>query len=262
VRKWLSSVVVGVLACSMLLPAVEAAAAATANAPLRPAAPMRVVVLAQAQPIAETGVEGIIDPAEATEPERAARFPDLLHAHVDAYWSDRFADAGRSYRPPAGVVGFSTAIETGCGIADPEVETAFYCVLDETIYYSVEFRQIIEENIGDFGWVVVVAHEWGHHVQRQLGYDLAILPYRAGAVPPIALEQQADCLAGAYTDSAELSGWLAPGDVGEAILVTELSGDPPGTAVLHPSAHGSGTARVAAFDEGYELGLDGCNLGL
>ena len=207
-------------------------------------------------------VEGIIDPAAVSDPQRAARFPDLLHAHVDVYWSDRFAEAGRSYRPPAGVIGFSTVIETGCGRADPEVETAFYCVLDETIYYSVAFRQIIDENIGDYGWVTVVAHEWGHHVQRQLGYDLAILPYQSGDVPPVALEQQADCLAGAYTDSAELSGWLDPGDIDEAILVTRISGDPPGTAVLDPSAHGTGSARVAAFVEGYESGIGGCGLGL
>lgn len=207
-------------------------------------------------------VEGIIDPADVYEPERAARFPDLLHAHIDVYWSNRFAEAGRSYRSPAGVVGFSTPIETGCGLADPEVDTAFYCVLDETIYYSIEFRQIIEENIGDYGWVVVVAHEWGHHVQRLLGYDLVILPYQAGDAPPLAFEQQADCLAGAYTESAELSEWLDPGDVDEALLVTELSGDPAGTAILHPSAHGSGKARVAAFDEGYELGIAGCGLEL
>lgn len=207
-------------------------------------------------------IEGIIDPSELNDPERLARFPDPLHAHVDVYWANRFQETGRDYRPPIGVVGFSTPLETGCGLADPAVETAFYCVLDETIYYAVEFRQIIEENIGDYGWVVVVAHEWGHHVQRQLGYELAILPYQGGTTPPVALEQQADCLAGAYTDAAELSGWLDPGDVDEAILVTALSGDPPGTAAFNPSAHGNSGERVGAFEKGYQLGLDGCALGL
>ncbi|MBA3415587.1 MAG: neutral zinc metallopeptidase [Chloroflexia bacterium] len=222
--------------------------------------------LAQVEEAAAPGfgpaVAGMIDPAAVSEPERAARFPDLLHAHVDVYWSDRFAESGRSYRPPAGVVGFTTTIDTGCGLADPETETAFYCILDETIYYSVEFRRIIDENIGDFGWVTVVAHEWGHHIQRQLGYDLVILPYQGGDIAPITLEQQADCLAGAYTDSAELSGWLDPGDLDEAMLVTGLSGDPPGTSVFDPSAHGTGSARVVAFIEGYELGFAGCGLDL
>jgi len=204
----------------------------------------------------------MIDAAELAEPERAARFPDPLHAHVDIYWSDRFAEAGRPYRSPGGVVGFSTVIETGCGLADPVKETAFYCILDETIYYSVEFREIIEANIGDYGWVVVVAHEWGHHIQQQLGYDVAMLPYQAGGIPSIALEQQADCLAGAYTDAAELSGWLHPGDVDEAITMTELSGDPPEMGDRHPTAHGSGAERVAAFVEGYEEGLAGCELEL
>ncbi|MCC6314268.1 MAG: hypothetical protein IT337_09665, partial [Thermomicrobiales bacterium] len=61
---------------------------------------------------------------------RAARFPDPLHAHIDAYWAARFAEAGRSYVPPRGVVGFSEPMPTGCGSADPRTETAFYCVLD------------------------------------------------------------------------------------------------------------------------------------
>jgi predicted metalloprotease len=207
-------------------------------------------------------VDDVIDTSALSDPERAARFPDPLHAHVDVYWAERFAEAGRPYRSPAGVVGFATTIETGCGLADPNHETAFYCVLDETIYYSVEFRQIIEANIGDYGWVVVVAHEWAHHAQRLLGYDVAMLPYQAADVAPIALEQQADCLAGAYTEAAELSGWLHPGDVDEAITMTGLSGDPPGTTAHHPTAHGSGEERVAAFVRGYEQGIVGCDLGL
>lgn len=211
--------------------------------------------------VAQTSIDNVlIDPAEAYEPSRAARFPDPLHAHIDAYWADRFQEAGRTYRSPGGVVGFTNTIETGCGLADAAVETAFYCVLDETIYYSVTYRDIVDENIGDYGWVVVVAHEWGHHVQRILGYDVAMLPYQTGDLAPVLVEKQADCLAGAYTDIAELSGWLDPGDVNEGIRMTELSGDPAGTAIQLPTAHGSGSDRVAAFLSGYELGLDGCSL--
>lgn len=206
--------------------------------------------------------DDLIDPAAVYETDRATRFPDILHAHVDAYWADRFAEAGRPYRSPGGVVGFSQPIETGCGIADPATETAFYCVLDETIYYSDEFRSTIETNIGDYGWVVVVAHEWGHHAQQLLGDDATMLPFQSGGSPSLAIEQQADCLAGAYTEAAEFSGWLETGDVGEAIATTGLSGDPHGTTIFDPAAHGSGAQRVAAFGEGYERGLSVCGLSL
>jgi predicted metalloprotease len=141
-------------------------------------------------------------------------------------------------------------------------EAAFYCVIDEKIYYSAEFRTLIENQIGDFAWVIVVAHEWGHHIQAKLGFDLGVVPDRAGEVAPVELEQQADCLAGAYAIDAELSGWLDPGDIEEALTITEISGDPPGTAWNDPRAHGTGDVRIDAFMTGYTAGIAGCDLDL
>ena len=205
------------------------------------------------------------DPAaivQAGAAERARRFPDVLHAHVDAYWTYQFAAADRTYAAPFGVVGFSTRVETGCGLADPITEAAFYCVLDQTIYYSTEFRQMIEAEIGDYGWVVVIAHEWGHHVQLQLGTDLVGALDQSGSLAPVELEQQADCLAGAYTQSAEQQGWLDDTDVNEAVFMTSLSGDPVGTSWGDPNAHGTGDERVAAFLDGYTGGITDCDLDL
>ncbi|MFN8592652.1 MAG: neutral zinc metallopeptidase [Thermomicrobiales bacterium] len=201
---------------------------------------------------------------QAAEPSltREELFPDPLHAHVDAFWANQFALAGRPYDPPNGVIGFDEPIVTACGRADPELEAAFYCVIDQKIYYSSDFRRLIEDRIGDFAWVIVVAHEWGHHIQAQLGLDLGVVPDRAGEMPPASLEQQADCLAGAYSIDAELTGWLDPGDIDEAIKMTEISGDPPGTAWNDPRAHGSGDERVQAFLDGYSGGISACGLDL
>jgi predicted metalloprotease len=79
---------------------------------------------------------------------------------------------------------------------------------------------------------------------------------------PIELEQQADCLAGAYAVDAELSGWLDAGDIDEALTITEISGDPPGTAWNDPRAHGTGDVRIDAFMTGYNTGIAGCDLDL
>jgi predicted metalloprotease len=89
-----------------------------------------------------------------------------------------------------------------------------------------------------------------------------VVPDRAGEVAPIEFEQQADCLAGAYSIDAEVTGWLDPGDVDEALRITELSGDPPGTAWNDPRAHGSGDDRIDAFLDGYSGGIAACDLDL
>lgn len=235
----------------------------------------QIALYAPAAPVAagepDGGAGDRPNPTGAAEPlgpaavaARAAAFPDPLHAHVDAYWAQRFADADRRYEPPAGVVGFDRPTNTACGRADPVTEAAFYCVLDETIYYSAEFRAVVEGQIGDFGWVVVVAHEWGHHIQLQLGFDLTptLGVEGAGDPAPIELEQQADCLAGAYARDADATGWLDPGDVEEALVMTELAGDPEGTPWDDPFAHGSSAQRVGAFLEGFDGGLPACDLDL
>jgi uncharacterized protein len=193
---------------------------------------------------------------------REILFPDPLHADIDRFWEAQFQEAGRVYDPPNGVIAFDEPIVTACGRADPVREAAFYCVIDEKIYYSGEFRTLIESQIGDFAWVNVVAHEWGHHIQAKLGFDLGVVPDRAGEVAPIEFEHQADCLAGAYALDAELTGWLDPGDIEEALAITEISGDPPGTAWNDPRAHGTGDVRIDAFMNGYDAGIASCDLDL
>lgn len=200
--------------------------------------------------------------AVETPVPRDVLFPDPLHAHVDQFWAARFQEAGRTYESPGGVIAFDEPIVTACGRAEPDEEAAFYCVIDEKIYYSSEFRALIEAQIGDFAWVIVVAHEWGHHIQATLGFDLGVVPDRAGEILPIELEQQADCVAGAYASDAEVTGWLDPGDIDEALYMTQISGDPPGTAWNDPRAHGSGDERINAFTQGYTGGLIGCDLDL
>jgi len=200
--------------------------------------------------------------ADWSAPARLAAFPDILHAHVDAYWAGQFAYAVRAYDQPGGVVAIEGPVVTACGAADPMAVAAFYCLVDETIYYSAEFRRTVEERVGDFGWVVVVAHEWGHHVQNELGIDLGGAPSGAGDFSSFELEQQADCLAGAYAEAAGEVAWLDVGDVEEALLITELAGDPVGTPYDDPFAHGTGEERVAAFQDGYEGGVEACDLPL
>jgi predicted metalloprotease len=120
------------------------------------------------------------DAAAVTPVPREILFPDPLHAHIDQFWEARFQEAGRVYDPPDGVIAVDEPTVTACGRVDPDQEAAFYCVINQTIYYSAEFRTLVEEQIGDFAWVIVVAHEWGHHIQAVLGFDLGRRPGSRG----------------------------------------------------------------------------------
>src|SRR4051812_16790868 len=156
----------------------------------------------------------------------AAQFTDVID-QLNDFWSSSFADAGVQYRAPS-VMTLDEPIVTACGDAGPG-DFARYCPLDETIYYSPAAFATHRLRFGDFAPIVVMAHEWGHHVQSLLG----IVPQ-----PGNAFELQADCLAGAYASQAAQQGLLDPGDVTEAVATSANAGDPLGLPQDAPGAHG------------------------
>ncbi|MGI8643090.1 MAG: neutral zinc metallopeptidase [Thermomicrobiales bacterium] len=189
-------------------------------------------------------------------------FADILHADVDEFWYRTFSDVGLGYTPPSDIVGFDAPINTACGAAEPATTAAFYCTVDETIYYSTGFRQLVDTQVGDFAWVTVIAHEWAHHIQTGLGLQATTRPDLTGGPYVIELELQADCLAGVYAEDAEARSWLDPGDLDEALTLTRAVGDPAGTEWSDPAAHGTSRQRLGAFASGYEEGVRGCELSL
>jgi predicted metalloprotease len=199
--------------------------------------------------------------ADAATGREASGFAEPAVADVDAFWARTFAAADRPYVPPAAVTGFSDPIGTGCGGAWPALHPVFYCGLDHAIYYSDTFRARVEARAGPFGWTAVVAHEWGHHVQALLGFYGSHWATDDGGRLPLQLEQQADCLGGAYAADAEARGWADAADVEQALRVTAAVGDPHGVSWGSAAAHGSSERRVGAFRLGYADGVAGCGLG-
>ncbi len=185
---------------------------------------------------------------------------DSVAADLDAYWSSAFHSGPRIYTSPFVTV-VDQSVQTGCGRFLPGQVFAFYCVIDQTVYLDSQGLGVTA-TIGDFAIAFVVAHEWAHHIQFELGVDPGVALDRVDSPSWYALEQQADCLAGAYTLNAEAIGWLDPGDVEEAIFVTNAAGDPIGTPFDDPFAHGTGEDRVDAFLDGYDGSLAGCDLDL
>src|SRR5215204_1651923 len=101
---------------------------------------------------------------------------------------------------------------TGCG-APADDRAAFYCPGDDTIYVAQRFAADLYQRVvrglpgesagygraaGDFAVAYVLAHEYAHNLQQELGiFDNSVTE---SAKP---FELQADCLAGAW---AQLSG--------------------------------------------------------
>ena len=146
----------------------------------------------------------IITPAAAVP--RAKKEPAyeetirLTVADLQDYWGSELpALYGVEYRPipAAKIIAYtSTSKIPRCGPGKVRykdvAENAFYCNAGKFVAYDDEnlFPQLDVE-FGDFTIVLTLAHEWGHAVQDQAGLS----------GPTIALEQQADCFAGAWVRS-------------------------------------------------------------
>ena len=188
---------------------------------------------------------------------------ELIRDDLDAFWAGIAEQNDLTYEEPE-IVLAEDAVTSGCGRAEDQFG-AFYCTRDGTIYLENEFSDFLYDR-GDFALALVVAHEWGHHVQAQNGgYLFAATRDDTGdpTLYPIEIELQADCLAGVWAQDADARDWLEAGDIEEAVsLSLDVGGDVPGTSVYDAYAHGTGQQRADAFLAGYYDGFVGCNFSL
>lgn len=175
---------------------------------------------------------------------------------IDAFWRQSFPELNADveyvsprgfapYDPTQGTIPRSACIPQG---ADPSslAGNAFYCPADQIIAWDEGFLQGQYRRYGDMAPVTILAHEWGHHIQRLAGSP----PFSVQA------ELQADCYAGAYTKYADQQGKLDEGDVDEAMYALYDAGNPSYDDALWfaPNEHGAPTERAHAFNNGYISG--------
>ena len=216
----------------------------------------------------------------SAQPTNMMQFLTAVTKDVDAYWSKTFKASDLpeprvSYRwIPAGQTAASA-----CGDADGTLGdgAAAYCPGDDTIYISEKFAADIYDGaldhalpgssqgygrtIGDFAVAYIVAHEYAHEVQDELG-----LFERQGQIPTMAFELQADCYAGTWAKSAYQENRLEDGDVQEALDAALAVGD---FDASNPGHHGTPEQRAAAWNRGFDAGdpsacsgyVDPANLG-
>ena len=232
--------------------------------------PQKIIDIAnQGNPPGQVEEKGIKPtPGDAHE-ERNAHFAKIIMKDTEIVWTDLFAKMGRQYPKPPLVL-FRKAVDTGCGSADAGVGP-FYCPADEKVYIDLGFYDELERKLnapGDFAKAYVLAHEVGHHVQKQLGYSKIVDRIRSRGDElesnhaSVRLELQADFLAGVWGHYAgeNFKNYIQAGDVESAMNAAKQIGDDTlqkkfrGRVQPDTFTHGRSDQRMKWFMEGYKNG--------
>ena len=184
---------------------------------------------------------------------------------VQKFWNGVFERSNRQYQY-VNTVFFTDQINTGCGVASSQVGP-FYCPADKHVYIDLGFF----DELGRFGAQdtpfvesYVIAHEYGHHVQDQLG---VLDKIRGDTQGPESLsvrsELQADCYAGVWAAHAVDTGLveqLTQADINGGLDAAAAIGDDriqeqtQGQVNPETWTHGSSEQRRRWFSHGYEKG--------
>lgn len=204
---------------------------------------------------------------------------DLITNSVQNYWAQAYdQQVGQPYQDIR-TVKYSGQTSSGCGTASSSMGP-FYCPNDKLVYLDTSFMQdMLQGQLGakggPFALAYVIAHEYGHHIQDQLGVLGKIRTQQGATSDSVKTELMADCLAGAWAKSAQTTTDadgnriiedLTQDDIARAIDAAQAVGDDriqkQSSGRVNPDAwtHGSSEQRVHWFNVGLEKGtIEACN---
>jgi len=182
-----------------------------------------------------------------------AEMQDLIDVFLP--YVEEFFDAQYESMPVPSDYIYVRAGESGQGSCDDgyDGETLAYCPADQQIYLGQSAVWSLYDSFGDAAPVLVIAHEWTHHVQH-----VTKVPTGDPGMPNsiIPAENQADCGAGAFMNYADQQGWLEyPDDLRDIGGALRAAGELEGP----DRTHGTIQERIQSFSLGFTEGLWACN---
>ncbi|MGE0021803.1 MAG: neutral zinc metallopeptidase [Draconibacterium sp.] len=216
----------------------------------------------------QPATEQVSDYQPSAHEQELTEFVSVTLADTEDVWHKLFENSGLTYREPTLVL-FNSAVESACGFAQ-SATGPFYCPGDEKVYIDLNFLEELQQKLGaqgDFAVAYIVAHEVGHHVQKQLGVldqvhglrgQVSEAAYNAQTVK---LELQADFYAGIWAHHAQkMKNILEAGDIEEAMNAAQAVGDDRiqmqsrGYVVPDSFTHGTSQQRMSWFRKGFSTG--------
>jgi predicted metalloprotease len=203
---------------------------------------------------------------------REVQFVSFVLDDAQRTWEQMLPQSGARYRH-AKLVLFRDVTESSCGTAE-SATGPFYCPGDEKVYIDLGFFEELSQRFGapgEFAQAYVIAHEIGHHVQKLLGIERQVrqrqqLRPSARNTLSVAMELQADCLAGVWGHSTAQRKIIDESDIAAGLRAAASVGDDRlqrmATGRVSPESftHGSSAQRTTWFRRGLDSGeVSACN---
>jgi len=201
---------------------------------------------------------------EGAPTDQMGQFVSKVLASTEDVWTQLFRANGRQYRDPKLIL-YTGSTRTACGVGQAAMGP-FYCPNDEQLYIDLAFYDDLRKRFGapgDFAQAYVIAHEIGHHVQKQLGIMDRLQQGSSRSQHnqmSVRVELQADCFAGVWGHHTANAHLLDPGDMEEALAAATAIGDDrlqkqsQGYVVPESFTHGTSAQRVRWFKRGMDTG--------
>lgn len=159
------------------------------------------------------------------------------YVRIPPPWDLRFIGAGHTIKGPCKNIHGTTA------------DDLYYCQSDDVVYVGEKMLRGFVRVGGLAGILMVLSHEFVHHVQRVAGMPI-YMPWNTSRQP---VELQAACGSGAAMSLALKAGVIHDSEM-QAVIRTAT-----GDSSDDDDEHGTAKANHDAFIDGFKNGLPACN---